>query len=99
MKAPDPGRQKIPALLPLDVLLQTMRRKWDEGDYDGAVSLARIAAPYLHPKQTLQISRSEMSTMDDEELDALCDRSGGSSASDDCAKPSDGGETTSCQGS
>lgn len=76
-----------PALLPLDVLLQTMRRKWDDGDYDGAASLARIAAPYLHPRQTLRISRNEVSTMGDEELDALCDESGGSRTPDGCTKP------------
>ena len=79
-----------PALLPLEVLLRTMRRKWDAGDYDGAASLARIAAPYLHPRQTLRISRSEVSTMGDEELDALCEEPGGSRAPDDCTKPGAG---------
>lgn len=67
----------IPVLLPLDVLLQTMQRKWDDGDYDGAASLARIAAPYLHPRQTSRTPRGEISTMGDEELDALCKGSDG----------------------
>ena len=84
-----------PALLPLDVLLRTMRRKWDDGDYDGAASLERIAAPYLHPRQTLRISRSEVSTMGDEELDALCEESGRACASDGCKESGAGGETAS----
>ena len=67
----------IPVLLPLDVLLRTMRRKWDDGDYDGAVLLARIAAPYLHPRQTSRTVRGEISALDDEELDALCRESDG----------------------
>lgn len=83
-----------PALLPLDVLLRTMRRKWDDGDYDGAAALARIAAPYLHPRQTLRISRSEVSTMGDEELDALCEESDGSCAADGGTKPGIAGEAT-----
>ena len=82
----------IPALLPLDVLLRTMRRKWDDGDYDGAASLARIAAPYLHPRQTLRISRSEVSTMSDEELDALCEDSSGSWSPDGGTDAGAGGE-------
>ena len=49
-----------------------MQRKWDDGDYDGAVSLARIAAPYLHPRQTSRVSQNEISAVSDEELDALC---------------------------
>lgn len=59
-------------LLPLDVLLQTMRRKWENGDYDGAVSLARIAAPYLHPKQTSPPHNMELRLLSDDELSAVC---------------------------
>ena len=67
----------IAVLLPLDVLLRTMRRKWDEGDHDGAVTLARIAAPYLHSRQTSRMSRGELWAMDDEELDAMCEGADG----------------------
>ena len=35
---------------PLDVLVQTMLRKWDADDWDGAVALAKVAAPYIHPR-------------------------------------------------
>jgi hypothetical protein len=38
------------ALSPLDVMLRAMRRKWRQGDHEGAASLAKVAAPYVHPK-------------------------------------------------
>ena len=60
------------ALLPLDVLLRTMRRKWNSGDHDGAVSLARIAAPYLHARQTSRGVAPGLQSMSDKELDAVC---------------------------
>ena len=71
------GRSAIAVLLPLDVLLRTMRRKWNEGDHDGAVYLARIAAPYLHPRQTSRTLRGELWALDDEELDAVCEGADG----------------------
>ncbi len=37
-------------ILPLDVILKTMRLMWDEGERLSACQLARDAAPYLHPK-------------------------------------------------
>ncbi len=37
-------------ILPLDVILQTMRKMWDDGEHLSACQLARDAAPYLHPK-------------------------------------------------
>jgi hypothetical protein len=37
-------------LTPLSVLLRVMHAKWKEGDWDGAVAIARTAAPYLHPR-------------------------------------------------
>lgn len=57
-------------LLPLDVLLEAMRRKWDEGDYDAAARLARDAAPYLHARARGAPS-SGLRAMSDDELDRL----------------------------
>ena len=37
---------------PLDILLSTMRRKWSEGDCDGAAAIAKIIAPYVHPRKS-----------------------------------------------
>lgn len=38
-------------LSPLAVLLQAMWAKWDTGDQDAAVKIARSAAPYVHAKR------------------------------------------------
>ena len=35
---------------PLHILLSVMRSKWAANDIDGAVALAKVAAPYMHPK-------------------------------------------------
>lgn len=60
-------------LLPLDVLLRTMRRKWDDGDHEGAVSLARIAAPYLHARQASQPTYLDLRSLSDDQLSMVCD--------------------------
>lgn len=36
--------------MPLEVIVQTMREAWQNNDKTLACSLARDAAPYLHPK-------------------------------------------------
>jgi len=36
---------------PLDILIAVMHRRWDAGEEDGAVEIARIAAPFLHPRR------------------------------------------------
>ncbi len=58
---------------PLEILLGTMRRKWAEGDADGAVALARVAAPYLHPKAPVVPARGNLAELQDGELDELCE--------------------------
>jgi len=45
-----PEKDEASALSPLDVLLAVMRMRWQEGDFEGAVTVAKLAAPYLHPK-------------------------------------------------
>jgi hypothetical protein len=39
------------SITPLAILLDVMRGLWRDGDRDGAVKLARIAAPYLHARR------------------------------------------------
>jgi hypothetical protein len=57
---------------PLDVLEHAMWSKWTSGDLDGAVAIARIAAPYRHPKCPSAASARRVETdlqlLDDEEL-------------------------------
>ena len=54
---------------PLHVLLSVMRRKWREGDFDGAVALAKVAAPYLHPKVPARRPANDLAGVSDGELD------------------------------
>lgn len=45
-----PEKDETRALRPLDILLAVMRMRWQEDDFEGAVAIAKLAAPYLHPK-------------------------------------------------
>ena len=56
---------------PLSLLLILMRARYDSRDYEGAVDLAKIAAPYLHPRVTSSIPAADLATMPDADLDSL----------------------------
>lgn len=70
---PAPADPSFPIndLSPLTIILSTMRQKYADGDIDGAVALARIAAPYLHPRIPATIPPSDLAAMPDADLDAL----------------------------
>ncbi len=70
---PAPSETSAPVndLSPLTIILSTMRQKYADGDIDGAVALARIAAPYLHPRVSASIPPSDLAAMTDADLDAL----------------------------
>ena len=53
------------------MILTTMRRHWDESEYAAAVALARIAAPYLHPRLPASAPPMELAEMTDADLDAV----------------------------
>jgi hypothetical protein len=57
---------------PLDVLLKTMHRRWQEGKLEEAVALAKAAAPYLHAKAAAGRGVKGLGTLRDEQLDELC---------------------------
>ena len=61
---------------PLAILLAEMHRKWDDGDKEGAVALARLAAPYLHPRVPPTKPAAELSKLTDADLDQLCGTDG-----------------------
>jgi len=63
-------------LSPLHILLLVMREKWKNGDKDGAVALAKIAAPYLHPKVPAARPSGDLAGVSDDELDRF-ERGGG----------------------
>jgi hypothetical protein len=56
---------------PLELILTEMRRKFRGGDKDGAVALARIAAPYLHPRLPAATPAADLATMPDADLDTV----------------------------
>jgi hypothetical protein len=56
---------------PLHVMLTVMRRKWRDGDEDGAVALAKAVAPYVHPRAPAARQSPELSQVSDDELDEL----------------------------
>ena len=58
-------------LTPLAMILTTMRRHWDKSEYDAAIALARIAAPYLHPRLPASAPTAELAVMTDADLDAV----------------------------
>ena len=47
---------------PLSVLLRAMRAKWEQADIDGAVAIARIAAPFVHAQHRTSGSRASSDT-------------------------------------
>jgi len=59
---------------PLDIMLTTMRRKWRDGDEDGAVALAKAAAPYIHPKAAAAHPINDLAQVSDDDLDELVAR-------------------------
>ena len=56
---------------PLGSILKTMHQRHASGDLEAAMSLARIAAPYLHPRVPSAAPQMDLATMPDAELDAL----------------------------
>jgi len=58
---------------PLDIMLTAMRRKWRDGDEDGAVALAKAAAPYIHPKAAAAHPINDLAQVSDDDLDQLGD--------------------------
>ena len=56
---------------PLHVMLTVMRRKWRDGDEDGAVALAKAVAPYVHPKAAAVRVSNDLAQVSDDDLDEL----------------------------
>ena len=61
--------------MPLDLILQSMRRHWREGRIDEAVTLAKAAAPYLHARAGAGRGAATLAAMEDDQIDELCRRS------------------------
>ena len=65
---------------PLDVLLSVMRERWKADDKEGAVALARLAAPYMHGRAAVARPAGELSEVPDDELDGWSSDGGAAAA-------------------
>jgi hypothetical protein len=57
---------------PLAILLAAMHASWQAGDRDAAVALARVAAPYIHPRIPAARPMQDLRNLSDADLDTLC---------------------------
>lgn len=72
---------------PLQVMLTVMRRKWRDGDEDGAVALAKVAAPYVHPKVPAARPSMDLAQVSDDELDGRGTHGGAGAADGGADEP------------
>ena len=63
----DPSSQ----LSPLALILKEMHRRYEAGEFDAAMSLARIAAPYIHPRVPATKPAVDLAAMPDDDLDSV----------------------------
>lgn len=54
---------------PLDILLTLMRRHWAAGEEAEAVALAKLAAPFVHPRAQATRQSADLAGASDDELD------------------------------
>lgn len=59
-----------PLVSPLEILLTLMRRHWAAGEDAAAVSLAKLAAPFVHARAQASRISLDLSEASDDELDA-----------------------------
>ncbi len=71
---PSPYAEPTTDISPLNLILEIMRERYAAQDYDGAIALAKIAAPYLHPRVSSATSPSDLATMPDADLEQLSPR-------------------------
>ncbi len=55
---------------PLDILLTLMRRHWESKEEVEAVALAKLAAPFVHPRAQAPRGAQDLAGASDDELDA-----------------------------
>lgn len=54
---------------PLDILLVLMRRHWAAGEEAEAVALAKLAAPFVHPRAQASRGAGKLAEVSDDDLD------------------------------
>ena len=71
-----------PSGLP-DILLTLMRWHWAAGEEAESVALARVAAPFVHPRAQAPCASIHLAEADDDELDLRCPAGGADAAARD----------------
>lgn len=59
---------------PLEVMLEVMREHWTQGEWNQAAAIAKLAAPYVHPRLASieqKVSPIDVTKLTDEELETL----------------------------
>jgi hypothetical protein len=60
--------------MPLEVMLEAMRQYWAQGEWDRAAAIAKVAAPYVHPRLSSIEEKPapiDVTKLTDEELGTL----------------------------
>jgi hypothetical protein len=57
---------------PLDILMTIMQDRFEQGDLDGAVAIAKAVAPFVHPKPHGRVVTGTIDTLRDHQLVELC---------------------------
>ncbi len=69
---------------PLELMMDVMERRWIAGDEKGAVEMAKLIAPYLHPRATGK-GVVDFAGVDDAELGGCIEGTG--AAAEDSDEP------------
>jgi hypothetical protein len=59
---------------PLEVMLEAMRQHWAQGQWERAAAIAKLAAPYVHPRLSSIEQKPapiDVTKLTDEELETL----------------------------
>ena len=71
---PSSYAEPTPDISPLSLILTIMRERYAAEDYDAAIALAKIAAPYLHPRVPAATPPTDLAAMPDADLEQLSPR-------------------------
>jgi hypothetical protein len=74
MKGTHATKSQLAISEPLEVMLAAMREHWAQGEWDRAAAIAKLAAPYVHPRLSSIEQKPapiDVTKLTDEELETL----------------------------
>ncbi len=69
-----PSKIAPSTITPLALLLAMMRERYDAKDFEAAITLAKVAAPYLHPRASTSTPATDLAAIHDADLEQLSPR-------------------------